>query len=548
MTDPLDILRGVFGFQEFRDQQRSVIDHLIDGNDALVLMPTGGGKSLCYQVPALCRPGTGIVISPLIALMDDQVAALNRCGVNAAALHSNGDPDHQRAVIGAAMSGELDLLYVAPERLVGTGLIDRLGPDRLSLVAIDEAHCVSAWGHDFRPDYLEIGHIRERFKGVPFVALTATADGPTRDDIVQRLSLGDARRFVSGFDRPNIRYQVVQRRSAFSQLLSFIRDGHSGENGIVYCLSRAKVEDTADKLSAEGVTALAYHAGLSGPMRQSHQDRFLNEPGIVVVATVAFGMGIDKPDVRFVAHIDLPRNLEAYYQETGRAGRDGLPSDAWMLYGMNDIHRLRAFCEQSEQPEDRKAVERQRIDALLGFCEAPGCRRQYLLSYFGDETGPCGNCDTCDRPVSMRDATILAQKALSAIYRTGQRFGTGHVVDVLMGKKTAMVVERGHDRLNLFGIGADTARSEWLGILRQLAALGLIRPGENERGLCLDDSCRAILRGERRLQLRSEDDHTNRDTGRSGSRYRSETGGAKAGKPGGRRRTFRRRSSATAAE
>ncbi|MBM3598674.1 MAG: DNA helicase RecQ [Alphaproteobacteria bacterium] len=505
LAQPLDVLSRVFGYTAFRGQQADIIDHLIAGGDSLVLMPTGGGKSLCYQIPALCRDGTAVVVSPLIALMQDQVEALRQLGVRAAALNSTVPFPEAIRIEEALRAGELDLIYVAPERLLTEGFLKLLGACRLALFAIDEAHCVSQWGHDFRPEYLQLAMLHERFPTVPRIALTATADGPTRAEIVERLRLGEGRVFVAGFDRPNIRYRVVARASARQQLLDFIRRDHAGDAGIVYCLTRAKVEETADWLSQQGLTALPYHAGLAAEVRARHQMRFIKEEGVIVVATIAFGMGIDKPDVRFVAHLDLPKSLEAYYQETGRAGRDGLPAEAFMVYGAGDAAKLRQLIEGSDAPDRQKRIEHQKLDALLGFCETTDCRRQVLLRYFGEQHGPCGNCDVCLEPVASFDGTEAAQKALSAVYRTGQRFGMGHVIDVLLGGDTERIRNLGHDRLSTYGIGAELSRRTWQSVFRQLVAMGLlVSDTAGHGGLSLGADCRAVLKGERRIKLRHD--------------------------------------------
>ncbi|TAM02347.1 MAG: DNA helicase RecQ, partial [Rhodanobacter sp.] len=451
----LNLLQSVFGYPGFRGQQQAVIEHLSEGGDALVLMPTGGGKSLCYQIPALLRQGTAIVVSPLIALMQDQVDALREAGVAAAYLNSSLAADAQREVERQLLAGELNLLYVAPERLLTSRFLDQLERTEVALFAIDEAHCVSQWGHDFRPEYRELAILHQRFAQVPRIALTATADQRTRAEIVERLSLQNARQFVSSFDRPNIGYRVGLRHNAKRQLGEFLL-GHEGESGIVYCLSRRKVDDTAAWLAGTGIQALPYHAGLDAATRAKNQQRFLREDGVVMVATVAFGMGIDKPDVRFVAHLDLPRSIEGYYQETGRAGRDGLPAEAWMIYGLSDVVTLSQMIAQSESADERKRVERQKLESLLAYAEATACRRQMLLGAFGESyPGPCGHCDNCIAPPKTWDATVPAQKALSAVYRTGQRFGSGHVIDVLRGEETARVLSLDHHRLSTFGIGAE---------------------------------------------------------------------------------------------
>ncbi len=501
-----EVLSKVFGFEAFRGQQRDIIEHVVGGGDALVLMPTGGGKSLCYQIPALCRPGTAVVISPLIALMQDQVEALRQLGVQAAALNSSLDYHEAGEVERALAAGALDLIYVAPERLLTEGFLRLLERCEIALFAIDEAHCVSQWGHDFRPEYRQLTLLRERFPEVPRLALTATADGPTRRDILEQLELTEGRVFAASFDRPNIRYRVQPKASPRRQLKVFLEAEHRGDSGIVYCLSRAKVEETAQWLNAEGFTALPYHAGLDKALRAANQERFLKEEAVVMVATIAFGMGIDKPDVRFVAHLDLPKSLEAYYQETGRAGRDGLASDAWMTYGLEDVVKLRQFSENSTAPDGQKRVERQKLDALLGYCETSRCRRQVLLDYFGETLAePCGNCDTCLEPVASFDGTEAAQKALSCIYRTGQIFGAGHLIDVLLGGDTERIRKFRHQELTTYGIGGDFSREEWRSIFRQLVALGLAAVDvEGHGGLRLTDEARPVLRGERRIELRRD--------------------------------------------
>ncbi|HEV3010311.1 MAG TPA: DNA helicase RecQ, partial [Burkholderiales bacterium] len=435
----LAVLKEVFGYPEFRGHQAEIIDHVAGGGDALVLMPTGSGKSLCYQIPALLRDGVGVVVSPLIALMQDQVAALAELGVRAAFLNSTLSGVQAAEVERRARRGELDLLYVAPERLLTERCLDLLAQSRLALLAIDEAHCVSQWGHDFRPEYLQLAVLGERFPGVPRIALTATADAQTRAEILERLQLGKARVFVSSFDRPNIRYRIVEKDDARRQLLDFIRAEHAGEAGIVYCLSRKKVDETAAALESQGIVALAYHAGMEAQTRRRHQERFQREDGVVMVATIAFGMGIDKPDVRFVAHLDLPKSVEGYYQETGRAGRDGLPADAWMAYGLQDVVQLRRMIDESEAGEAQKRIQAAKLDAMLGLCETAECRRVRLLAYFGETATPCGNCDSCLDPPATFDGTLPAQQLLSCVYRTGQRFGAMHVIDVLRGEATAKV-------------------------------------------------------------------------------------------------------------
>jgi len=502
----LGLLHSVFGYDRFRGRQQAIIDCVVEGGDALVLMPTGGGKSLCYQIPAMLRPGTGIVVSPLIALMQDQVGALLQAGVRAAYLNSMQGPQEAYQVEQAFMNGELDLLYVAPERLMTPRFLELLGRARPSLFAIDEAHCVSQWGHDFRREYLQLSVLHERFPEVPRIALTATADEATRREIAQRLSLEQASVFVDGFDRPNIRYRVTEKHNAREQLLSFLEAEHRGDAGIVYCLSRKKVDETAAWLKEKGWDALPYHAGLASDMRQKHQERFLKEEGIVVVATIAFGMGIDKPNVRFVAHLDLPKSLESYYQETGRAGRDGLPANAWMAYGLGDMVTLRQMVESSESEEARKRVERHKLDAMLGFCEVTTCRRQALLRYFDDDLpAPCGNCDTCLEPVATWDGTEAAQKALSVVYRTGQRFGVNYLIDVLLGKEDERIRSFGHDRLPTFGIGRELEAGPWRSVFRQLVAGNLLTVDlEGHGGLRLTEAARPVLRGEQRIELRQD--------------------------------------------
>lgn len=504
--DPLQVLRSVFGYERFRGQQRAVIDHLTAGGDALVLMPTGGGKSLCYQIPALVRLGTGVVVSPLIALMQDQVETLLQLGVQAAFLNSTLTYDTQRQVEQKLLDGQLDLLYIAPERLLTERMQALLGQARLSLFAIDEAHCVSQWGHDFREDYWQLSMLHERFPDIPRIALTATADERTRHEIIERLGLQDAKIFCSGFDRPNIRYRISPKQDARRQLVQFLRNEHPEDAGIVYCLSRKKVESVADWLCSQGFSALPYHAGLSAEERQRNQRRFLMEEGLIVVATIAFGMGIDKPNVRFVAHLDLPKSVEAYYQETGRAGRDGLSADAWMVYGLQDVITLRQIVEASEADELHKRVERHKLDSMLGFCELTTCRRQALLRYFGEiSEKPCGNCDNCLNPPDTWDGTDAARKALSCVYRTGQRFGAYHVIDVLRGKSNEKIQRLGHDRLSTFGIGQDMDEKQWLSVFRQIIAQGYLTVDWEAHGaLRLSEACRPVLRGEVAIRLRRD--------------------------------------------
>lgn len=501
----LGILRSVFGYEHFRGLQADVVDHVSAGGNALVLMPTGGGKSLCYQIPSLLRPGVGIVVSPLIALMQDQVEALRQLGVRAAALNSSISFSESVEIGRALRAGELDLLYAAPERLLQPAFLAELDRAEIALFAIDEAHCVSQWGHDFRPEYLQLGLLAERFPHIPRIALTATADQPTRKEIVERLALSEGRQFIAGFDRPNIRYRVGLKASPRQQLARFIKEEHAGDSGIVYRLSRKSVEETARALCDDGITALAYHAGLPREERFAAQERFRREEGVVMVATIAFGMGIDKPNVRFVAHLDLPKSLEAYYQETGRAGRDGAPATAWMIYGLSDVALVRQLIEGSEAPPEKKALERRKLNALLGYCETARCRRQVLLDYFADKAEPCGNCDTCLEPVSTFDGTELAQKALSAIYRTGQRFGAGHVIDVLRGEATERIKSLGHDALPTFGIGQNLSADGWKSILRQLMAFGhVVTDTEGHGSLHLGPEVRGVLRGEERIMLRHD--------------------------------------------
>ena len=501
----LDLLQSVFGYPAFRGQQQAVVEHLSEGGDALVLMPTGGGKSLCYQIPALLRQGTGIVVSPLIALMQDQVDALREAGVAAAFLNSSLDAEAQREVERQLLAGQLNLLYVAPERLLTGRFLGLLERTEVALFAIDEAHCVSQWGHDFRPEYRELAILHQRFPAVPRIALTATADPRTREEIVERLALQQARQFVSSFDRPNIGYRVMLKHKPQVQLMQFLQ-GHRGESGIVYCLSRRKVDDTATQLAEAGIEALPYHAGLDAATRAKNQQRFLREDGVVMVATVAFGMGIDKPDVRFVAHLDLPRSIEGYYQETGRAGRDGLPAEAWMIYGLADVVTMSQMIAQSESADERKRVERHKLELLLAYAEATGCRRQLLLGAFGETyPEPCGHCDNCVAPPKTWDATVPAQKALSAVYRTGQRYGSGHVIDVLRGEETERVRSLDHHRLSTFGIGAELDEKQWRSVFRQLLAAGLLEADAEGYGtLRLTAASRVVLSGGQPVKLRED--------------------------------------------
>ena len=499
----LQVLQTVFGYPAFRGAQADIIDVMVQGGDALVLMPTGGGKSLCYQIPALLREGCGVVISPLIALMQDQVDALDELGVRAAFLNSTQSFDEAMRVERALRKGELDLLYIAPERLLTPRCLELLESSRIALFAIDEAHCVSQWGHDFRPEYIRLSVLHERFPAVPRMALTATADFQTRAEIVERLQLRTAREFVSSFDRPNIRYQIVEKENGRRQLLDFIRSEHAGDAGIVYCLSRKKVEETAEFLNENGLHALPYHAGMDNAIRSRHQSRFLREDGIVMVATIAFGMGIDKPDVRFVAHLDLPKSLEGYYQETGRAGRDGTPANAWMAYGLQDVVQQRRMIEESEADSSYKRVQSGKLDAMLGLCETLSCRRVRLLDYFGQSSTPCGNCDTCMTPPVSFDATESVQKLLSTIYRVGQRFGAVHVLEVLRGVDAEKVRQWRHHELSTFGIGSDKSEAEWRAILRQVIALGLVDIDHESYGaLKLSAAARPVLKGEQQIALR----------------------------------------------
>ncbi|MEU9447199.1 DNA helicase RecQ [Streptomyces sp. NPDC048277] len=523
-SEALGTLHRVFGYDAFRGEQEAIIEHVVAGGDAVVLMPTGGGKSLCYQIPALVRPGTGVVVSPLIALMQDQVDALRALGVNAGFINSTQDFDERRVVEAQFLAGELDLLYLAPERLRLDSTLDLLGRGKIAVFAIDEAHCVSQWGHDFRPDYLALSLLGERWPDVPRIALTATATHATHQEITQRLHMPTARHFVASFDRPNIQYRIVPKADPKKQLLTFLRQEHEGDAGIVYCLSRKSVESTAEFLSHNGIEAVPYHAGLDAATRAAHQSRFLREDGLVVVATIAFGMGIDKPDVRFVAHFDLPKSVEGYYQETGRAGRDGLPSTAWMAYGLNDVIQQRKLIQSGEGDEAFRRRAQAHLDSMLALCETAQCRRGQLLNYFGQDPDPtgCGNCDTCLTPPETWDGTIAAQKVLSTVVRLqrerGQKFGAVQIVDILLGKRTGKVIQFDHDQLSVFGIGADLDEGEWRGVVRQLLAQGLLAV-EGEYGtLVLTDASGTVLRREREVPLRKEPKKpaASRSTGTSG--------------------------------
>jgi ATP-dependent DNA helicase RecQ len=508
LADAQGVLRRVFGYDAFRGEQQPVIEHVIAGGDALVLMPTGGGKSLCYQIPALIRPGTGVIVSPLIALMQDQVDAAVALGLRAGFLNSTQDPGQRRLVESAFLAGQLDLLYLAPERLRADSTLRLLDRGTISLFAIDEAHCVSQWGHDFRPDYLALSQLHERWPAVPRIALTATATRATRAEIVTRLSLREARHFVASFDRPNIQYRIEPKASPSRQLLELVRGEHAGDAGIVYCLSRASVDKTAELLSGSGITALPYHAGLDARTRAVNQARFLREDGLIMVATIAFGMGIDKPDVRFVAHLDLPKSIEGYYQETGRAGRDGLPATAWLAYGLQDVVLQRRLIDGSEGDIAHRRRLAAHLDAMLALCETVECRRTQLLGYFGEPARPCGNCDTCLSPPQSWDGTIAAQKLLSAVFRLDrerrQRFGAGQVIDILLGRKTAKVIEHDHASLTVFGIGAEQHEAEWRGVVRQLLAQGLLAVEGDYGTLALTEASSEVLAGRRQVMLRRE--------------------------------------------
>ena len=501
---PQQLLHSLFGYEDFRGQQLDVIQHVIDGGDALVLMPTGGGKSICYQISAMLRDGVGVVISPLIALMQDQVSSMQQLGVNAQALHSGIDWQLQNQIQQQALNGDLDLLYISPERLMTEECMNLLRSCKIALFAIDEAHCVSQWGHDFRPEYLQLECLQQNFPHVPRMALTATADWPTQQEMVKRLGLNLAQKYISSFDRPNICYRIMQKQKGKQQLLDFVQLQHQGNAGIVYCMSRKKVDETALWLVEQGIAALPYHAGLGAEKRAYNQHRFLNEEGLVMVATIAFGMGIDKPNVRFVAHLDLPKSIESYYQETGRAGRDGLPADAWMVYGLQDVMWLRQRLEQTDMDASIKRSEQSKLDAMLGLCEITHCRRQAILSYFNeDSASSCGNCDNCLEPVATFDGTEVARKALSCIYRSGQRYGVAHLIDILMGKPTDKIKTAGHDKISTFALGQELDQKQWRSVYRQLLALGLVSSDpENYGGLRLLPNCRPLLKGDAQLQLR----------------------------------------------
>jgi ATP-dependent DNA helicase RecQ len=507
-SDASEVLRRVFGYDSFRGQQQEIIEHVTAGGDALVLMPTGGGKSLCYQIPALLRPGTGVVVSPLIALMQDQVDAACQLGIRAGFLNSTQDPGERRQVEEAFVAGELDLLYLAPERLRFDSTVRLLDRGTIALFAIDEAHCVSQWGHDFRPDYLALSALHERWPAVPRVALTATATQATRAEIAERLSLAMARHFVASFDRPNIQYRIAPKNEPKRQLLQLLRTEHAADAGIVYCLTRASVDQTAEFLQANGIEALPYHAGLDARTRTANQARFLREDGIAMVATIAFGMGIDKPDVRYVAHLDLPKSVEGYYQETGRAGRDGLPSTAWLAYGLADVVQQRKLIDASEGDEAHRRRQSRHLDAMLALCETVECRRAQLLGYFGEHSVACGNCDTCLTPPQSWDGTVAAQKILSAVFRLQrerrQRFGAGHVIDILLGKKTDKVIQHDHASLTVFGIGTELRDTQWRGVVRQLLAQGLLAVEGDYGTLVLTDASAGVLRQQRRVMLRQD--------------------------------------------
>ncbi len=523
MNNPLFILKQTYGYGQFRGQQAEIIDHVNEGGSAFVLMPTGSGKSLCYQIPSLCRDGVGVIISPLIALMQDQITALEQLGISAGAINSGMPLRDLLRVRQKLENNQLDLLYVAPERLVMEEFLEILDQVNIALFAIDEAHCVSQWGHDFRPDYTALSLLATRFKGIPRIALTATADQATRKDIVERLELDEGKTFIGGFDRPNIHYSILERNNPKKQVLDFIRNHHPEDSGIIYCISRKKVEDMAEWLQAMNINALPYHAGLTPEVRSRNQDRFLREEKIIIVATIAFGMGIDKPDVRYVTHMNIPKSIEAYYQETGRAGRDGLPSNAYMIYGMDDAAMQRNWIESSEAPDIQKRIEHQKLNALLGLCEAAICRRQILLEYFDDSCEPCGNCDTCENKPETFDGTIPAQMALSAVFRTGQRFGMVYVVDVLMGKEDERIIRFGHDRQSTFGIGAKLSKNEWQNIFRQLVSQNLLMVDINEHnGIKITDKGFLFLKKKDRVNFRKLTEKQKRQKGKSPRKARIE--------------------------
>jgi len=503
MQTAQQILEHIYGYGSFRGDQERIIEHVVAGGNAFVLMPTGGGKSICYQIPMLMRDGVGVVVSPLIALMQDQVSALNQVGVKAVALNSSLNPAEANAVEEAIIRQEVDIVYVAPERLLMESFQNLLRQIKLSLFAIDEAHCVSQWGHDFRKDYTELHILADKFPDVPRIALTATADAPTRKDIIERLKFNDCKSFVSGFDRPNINYAIAIKNNAKNQLLNFLKEQPEGESGIIYCISRKSVEETAEYLKENGFNAYPYHAGLGPRVREENQERFLREDSIIMVATIAFGMGIDKPDVRFVVHMDIPKNIEAYYQETGRAGRDGLPSQVLMFYGLRDAATQKNWIESSGSSEDQKRIEHQKLNALLGLCEASRCRRQVLLEYFGDHCDPCGNCDNCQNPPEVFDGTIAAQKAISTVYRTKQLFGVNYLIEVLLGKDNDRIINFGHNNLSVFGIGEEYSRQEWQSIFRQLVASNLLRVDITEHGgLKITEAGFSFLKEKQTINLR----------------------------------------------
>ncbi|WP_327561866.1 DNA helicase RecQ [Actinophytocola sp.] len=520
MSDALPVLRRVFGYDSFRPGQQAIIDHVVGGGDALVLMPTGGGKSLCYQIPALVRPGIGVVVSPLIALMQDQVDALRALGVRADFLNSAQDPGQRRTVEALALAGELELLYLAPERLRVESTMRFLDRCDISLFAIDEAHCVAQWGHDFRPDYLALSALHERWPKVPRIALTATATKATHAEIASRLNLDDALHHVASFDRANIQYRIVPKKEPHKQLLALLRTEHAGDAGIVYCLSRASVEKTAEFLVANGIPALPYHAGLDNRTRAANQARFLREDGLIMVATIAFGMGIDKPDVRFVLHLDLPKSVEGYYQETGRAGRDGLPSTAWLAYGLQDVVQQRKMIETSDGDLAHRRRQTAHLDAMLALCETVECRRVQLLAYFGEQAASCGNCDTCLSPPESWDGTIAAQKVLSTVFRLDrerhQKFGTGQITDILLGRTTPKITQFGHDKLTVFGVGTELNESQWRGVVRQLLAQGLLSVEGDYGTLVLTDASAGVLRGDRQVMMRREPERVARPSAKPG--------------------------------